>query len=296
MVTCVDPRLTLLHAAQNADGGWGYFPGKQSMLEPTVYSLLALAAEESRSAAFARGWRLLESWQLADGSWRGGSVVNQSHWATSLGISLRCAGGVFDERFARAVDWLVTLTGSESQPLARLARWIRPSVVEFDPAFTGWPWQPGTAAWVEPTVHAVMALRQALKHSRDARIAKAIAGRIAMGQHMLLDRRCRDGGWNYGNRRVLGADLPSYPETTALALMALDGHAAVDWEWAVGHVEQLWHTARSPLARAWLSACLLQRRGERPHALANDLHGGDLHSGDILVASIGSIAWNRLAA
>ena len=77
---------------------------------------------------------------------------------------------------------------------ARLARWIRPSVVEFDPAFTGWPWQSGTAAWVEPTVHAVMALRQALKHSRDARTAKAIAGRIVIGQRMLLDRRCRDGG------------------------------------------------------------------------------------------------------
>ncbi|MCU1273791.1 MAG: hypothetical protein JWO48_1222 [Bryobacterales bacterium] len=291
MPKCVDPRFALLHTAQNADGGWGYFPGKQSMLEPTVYALLALAAEQRRSAAFARGWRLLESWQLADGSWRAGSSVNQAHWATSLCISLRCAVGVFDERLARAVDWLVALTGSESQPLARLARWVRPSVVEFDPALTGWPWQPGTSAWVEPTVHAVMALRHVLKHSRDARTARAIAGRIVMGERMLLDRQCRDGGWNYGNRRVLGADLPSYPETTALALMALDGHGAVDWEWAVPHVEQLWHTTRSPLARAWLAACLLQHRGTRPHAPGDGLHGGD-----ILVASVGSIPWNRLAA
>ena len=113
---------------------------------------------------------------------------------------------------------------------------------------------------------------------------------------MLLDRRCRDGGWNYGNRRVLGADLPSYPETTALALMALDGHTAVDWEWAVRHIDQLWHTTGSPLARAWLAAFLLQHRGARPDAPADHLHAGDLYSGDILVASVGSIAWNRLAA
>src|SRR5207302_4959811 len=136
-----DPRLALLRAAQNADGGWGYFPGKQSMLEPTAYALLAFAGERSRSEAFVRGWRLLASWQLTDGSWRAGSVVNEPHWATSLVISLRCAAGVFDEGFARGVDWLVALTGYESRPLARLAHWLRPSLVEFDSALTGWPWQ-----------------------------------------------------------------------------------------------------------------------------------------------------------
>src|SRR6478672_4310526 len=115
MVTCVDPCLAFLHGVQNADGGWGYFSGKQSRLEPTTYALLALAGEESRSEAFQRGWRLVESWQLADGSWRGSSIVNESHWATSLVITLRCVLGIFDERFARAVAWLVVLTGAESR-------------------------------------------------------------------------------------------------------------------------------------------------------------------------------------
>lgn len=287
MVTCADPCLALLHGAQNADGGWGYFPGKQSRLEPTTYALLALAGEESRSEAFQRGWRLVESWQLANGSWRGNSIMHEPHWATSLVISLQCALGIFDERFARAVEWLVGLTGSESRPFARLVHWLRPSVIEFDPALTGWPWQPGTSAWVEPTAHAVMALRQALKHSRDPYMAKAIAARIYTGQRMLLERRCRDGGWNYGNRRLLGFDLPSYPETTAMALLALFGHVAVDWEQAIRHAGQLFETTRSPLARAWLEACLLQHGGARP------AERGEL-SGDILVASIGSIAWNRM--
>jgi hypothetical protein len=38
---------------------------------------------------------------------------------------------------------------------------------------------------------------------------------------MIADRTCADGGWNYGNSRVLGEELWPYPDTTALALLAL---------------------------------------------------------------------------
>jgi hypothetical protein len=38
---------------------------------------------------------------------------------------------------------------------------------------------------------------------------------------MLLDRACVGGGWNYGNRTVLGENLWPYPDTTAIALLAL---------------------------------------------------------------------------
>jgi hypothetical protein len=72
-----------------------------------------------------------------------------------------------------------------------------------------------------------------------------------------------------------------------MALLALFGHVAVDWEQAIRHAGQLFETTRSPLARAWLEACLLQHGGARP------AERGEL-SGDILVASIGSIAWNRV--
>ena len=44
-----------------------------------------------------------------------------------------------------------------------------------------------------------------------------------MGEAQLMDVRSRDGGWNYGSPAALGVDLPSYPETTALALVALQG-------------------------------------------------------------------------
>jgi hypothetical protein len=111
-----------------------------------------------------------------------------------------------------------------------------------------------------------------------------------MSERMLLDRRCRDGGWNFGNRRVLGADLPSYPETTALALMALNGHAAVQWGAALDGVGRAWQKTRSPLARAWLSSCLLMYRGVRPET-ANAMEGNDL-----LVTAIEGIRWDQILA
>ncbi len=91
-----------LAAAQNADGGWGYFPGKQSWLEPTVYALLALSAQ-SGEPAFARGWRLIRSWELPGGGWRGCAAVNEAHWATSLVVTLHAALGVYDAAFDRGV-------------------------------------------------------------------------------------------------------------------------------------------------------------------------------------------------
>ena len=75
-----------------------------------------------------------------------------------------------------------------------------------------------------------------------------------MGEAQLMDVRSRDGGWNYGSPAALGVDLPSYPETTALALVGLQGL----WIWArfsdLGYagVAATCETP-SPLARAYLT-------------------------------------------
>jgi len=286
MPNCVESRLALLEAAQNPDGGWGYFAGKQSWLEPTVYALLALGNEPRASRTFDRGWGLVRSWQAAGGGWRGCEVAGGPHWATSLVVTLHCTRGIWDEAFGGGVGWLVSSSGAETRPLSRLAHWLSPETVEFDAALGGWPWEPGTSSWVEPTAHALMALSRAARHARQG----GLENRIDVGKRMLLERRCRDGGWNYGNRRVLGADLPSYPETTALALMALDGHASVEWGATLSHVEQVWQGCASPLARAWLAACLLQYRGARP--VSTD----SCDTGDILVAAVEAISWNRVMA
>src|SRR2546423_1157271 len=88
----------------------------------------------------------------------------------------------------------------------------------------GWGFFPGKQSWLEPTAHALVALKKVAK----ARVNVVVQNRIAMGEKMILERRCSDGGWNYGNRKVLGTDLPSYPETTALALLGLSGNPALD--------------------------------------------------------------------
>ncbi len=277
----------MLEAAQNADGGWGYFPGKQSWLEPTVYALLALWDQPRGRRAFDRGWRLVRSWEVAAGGWRACALVEGADWATSLAVTLHGVMGVYDEPFRRGVGWLAASTGAETRLVSRLAHWLSPRTVELDPRLGGWPWDAGDSSWVEPTAHAMMALRRAAAHVE----LPAVKGRVAIGERMLIERRCRDGGWNYGNRRVLGADLTSYPETTALALMALDGHSQVHWGEALDSVERMWRESSSPLGRAWLAACLLQYRGRRP--LDEAQNRGE--TGDILVAAIEVIPWDRLA-
>ncbi|RME29451.1 MAG: hypothetical protein D6798_00015 [Deltaproteobacteria bacterium] len=88
----------------------------------------------------------------------------------------------------------------------------------FDSTLPGWSWVHGTAAWVEPTAFAMLSLRRT---GRDPE-------RLAQGQRLLLDRQCRDGGWNYGNPNVYGADLDSHLDATGWALLALSPDPAVD--------------------------------------------------------------------
>ena len=46
--------------------------------------------------------------------------------------------------------------------------------------------------------------------------------RLQYGVDLLLDRQAPDGGWNYGNVRVLDYELPSFLDTTGWALLALE--------------------------------------------------------------------------
>src|SRR5262249_19331301 len=47
--------------------------------------------------------------------------------------------------------------------------------------------------------------------------------RLRKGTAMLLDRACRQGGWNAGNSIVWGVPLDAHLDTTAAALLAFDG-------------------------------------------------------------------------
>jgi hypothetical protein len=86
--------------------------------------------------------------------------------------------------------------------------------VRIDPDLKGWAWTDGAFSWVEPTAYALIALKKLVRDGSESEV-------ISEAERLLYDRMCRGGGWNYGNSTVLGVDLPPYPDTTALALIAL---------------------------------------------------------------------------
>jgi hypothetical protein len=250
-------RLDLLLRTQNDDGGWGYFPGRRSWLEPTACAMLALDGRAD-AAVPDRAWRLVESWQLPDGSWRpGADVAGPGTWVTALGVHLCCVRGEFDDRFRRGVAWLLGTQGREGNWFARFITALRPGEPDNDLTHHGWPWLRGTSSWVEPTAQAIVALRLAAPHH------SGVEARVRDAEDLILSRRCRDGGWNYGSRRALGIDLPSYPETTALALVGLQGRQGELHE-EIRHARGLLAETRSRLARAWLSIALRNLGEEMP--------------------------------
>lgn len=239
-------RQDLLRRTQNADGGWGFRPGKQSWLEPTVYAALVLHGEPAAD----RAWALLKSWQDADGAWRPAEHVQVPGWGTSLCVSLAQVRGESGDAMRKGVEWLLDLSGTETGWLNRLVARLGLVDADRDPNLKAWPWKAGTSSWVEPTAHALVALQKAARVVKSAELRE----RVEMGQAQILSTRCADGGWNYGAPNALHIDLPSYPETTGLALFGLQGRS--DLASGLDHAEKRLRDTTSPLACAWLTIAL----------------------------------------
>lgn len=258
-------RLGLLRSWQNPDGGWGYFPGKRSWLEPTVWAALALAADPGSGAAVGRAWNLVRSWQNPDGGWRPSAAPAPSTWTTALALTFAETTGRYGSWTGAGTRWLITTRGAESTLVNRLLRALGSPAVEREVKYPGWPWRPGTSAWVEPTAHALIALKKVAHRQPDG----TLSSRIEFGEKMLIVVRSSDGGWNYGSPRALGHDLPSYAETTGLALAGLQDHAPAG---AVEHARSIPPDRISPLARAWLRLALGETMGTgTPPDSGNDI-------------------------
>ena len=245
----------LLLKRRNPDGGWGYYSGKSSWLEPTAYAAMALGGGQESADAMA----LLAKWQVPSGAWVAQPKTGVESWATALVVAVKGMRGEFDESWRAGTEWLVKTEGKKSAPPTWLDRLLRrKELVEQDATLTGWPWLAGTADWVEPTAQALRALKLGLRHGRSGEAPD----RIREGELLLLDRRCEDGGWNYGNRRVLDEDLPSFPECTALALIGLSGNPKLDVGRSIDRALNDWRKPQPALARA------LIRIGLRMHGVA----------------------------
>ncbi len=245
-------RLEFLKRTQNADGGWGYFVGKQSWMEPTAYAILALKGSSGSEDVIRRAWTLAQSWQLPDGGWRPGSQVQDPTWVAALGLIAASCLGCLDQVAPKSVPWLLNMKGQESKWTVRLASYVHLLKTDVNVTHRGWPWHPGNSSWIEPTALTVVALKRSLAWNSNG----DVSGRIRDGEELILSRRGRDGGWNSGNPSVLKYDVPSYPETTALALIGLQGSANKDLSEPLRAVQKLYLESKSSLATAWLTIAL----------------------------------------
>jgi hypothetical protein len=184
---------------RNPDGGWGYAPGKASRLEPTCWALLALDNIEP-------------------------SVLTK--WPDTGGLLRERRDDGFNVAFHALA--LITLTARKAQHAsgnASLAAALeRASGMALDVSpinrqdnrLQGWSWIAGTFSWVEPTAWALLSLKKWARAGGTVDVS-----RTAVGEKLLADRCCVQGGWNYGNSNMLGKELRPYVPTTALGLLAL---------------------------------------------------------------------------
>jgi hypothetical protein len=188
-----------LAALRNRDGGWPYYAGKASRLEPTCWALLALqAAGEPVSAAPLQAWPRQNGWLVE----RSAGTVNVAF--NGLAGLAMLALGAAPADVTPLGQALLGVRGQKLPPSATQRQ---------DNSLQAWPWIDGTFSWTEPTALAMLFLKQLAMPGARPRLAEA--------ERLLFDRVCDEGGWNYGNSNVLGATLEAYVPTTALCLLAL---------------------------------------------------------------------------
>jgi len=188
-----------LLAGRNGDGGWGYYPGKASRLEPTCWALLALPDLDPG---------VLTTWPAVDGllhERRGGDVNFAFHALALLTLTTR------GHEHASGNSTLTTKLEA-----AKGIKLDQTTINRQNNQLQGWSWIAGTFSWVEPTAWALLALKK-----RAAAGQRIDSARLSEAEALLVDRCCEHGGWNYGNGNMLGKELRPYVPTTAVALLAL---------------------------------------------------------------------------
>lgn len=243
--------LENIRGAQNPDGGWPYRKGG-SWTEPTVYALLAHQAARTAAPRSTEALAWLSAIQRPDGGWTPRGSVDQSTWVTAL-VALLPPETIGAARHRGAVEWLLGESGMESSPIYRLSKFIRDGKMADSPDFSGWPWFPGTAAWVTPTCLGILALKKSYWRAPASNLRE----RIDQAQKFLLSRRCADGGWNHGSARSLGYNSDAYPETTGQALLALAGTDPGNLEKSFRLAQRFLREQRSSGGAAWLRLGLL---------------------------------------
>ncbi len=199
---------------RNADGGWGYYPGKRSRVEPTCWAALALGAMPDGGETLNRACGLLRTWQRTDG------LIAEPGLTPDITFNgLALVALETNQRQGNSSEDAVAARLAQALCSVKVLQTANDSIQRQNNQLRGWPWSEGAFSWVEPTAWCVLALKK-WRRSHASR-PRTLDARIAEADAMLLDRACRGGGWNYGNSNMLGRELHPYVPTTAEALLAL---------------------------------------------------------------------------
>ena len=239
-----------LVSRQNRDGGWAYGSGG-SWTEPTAFAILALQSARSSAESIDRARSWLRKIQRDDGGWPPAPEVDQSTSVTSAAVLALLGSDECKEQDRLGLSWILkqaplheTLSGSLLRLIFNLPRVPSPS--------GGASWFPGTAAWVAPTAMKLLVLsnRVVRGDNRSGNEASASA------REFLLRRRLPDGGWNHGGAYASGEIVHSYPETTGLTLLALQGVDRAKLRSSLARAQSFFMHPGSLEAWAWLTMAL----------------------------------------
>jgi len=248
--------VAMLLGTQNHDGGWPSSSGRASNTECTSLATLALARlDAGERAAANRGVSWLIACQNADGSWPLHREITTASWTTSLASLTLASINREPSSAGRGARWLLRQEPRTPGILASFVSRVAPHarVVELDPSLKGWPWTTGVSSFVEPTAYALLAL----KRLRSRLPGVELGARIDEAELMIYDRMCREGGWNYGNSVVLGAELWPYADVTALTLLSLADHPdRRENERSLAALQRMLTQVDSGLALSWTALCL----------------------------------------
>ena len=199
------------------DGGFATTPRGSSEVEPTVMAALALGGDDSR----ARTW--LRRHQRVDGAFL--QADRRPVGPTGSALAALVLDG---ERARRAIDYAVSRRGL-------------PPPEAVDQSRRGWGWTSEARSFVEPTCRVLIASKLVPPRDASAR-REAVA--------VLGERQCLDGGWNHGIATVLDEHLPGYVQTSALALVALEGERHPFVRTGLDFLRRSWRTEPGGLTTA----------------------------------------------
>ena len=181
---------------RNRDGAWPYLAGRQSRLEPTCWAALALGDDQAR--------RTMVSWQQPTGLIV--EPANQSVNYAFNGFAALAVATHSPDHAAKLTTALIAAKGAIVADHPQVQAGLEHSRV----AVVRRHVQLGRTNLL---VHAgAQEARAGRKRQRGARERSRAA---------LVDRACKDGGWNYGNSEVYRQQLPAHVPPTAIAVLAM---------------------------------------------------------------------------